>query len=181
VTNLTLSRRYAKALLAIGQEDGRLEQYGRELADFSAALDQIPDLLQAVTNPVYPAGSRRGVLEAVLAKTDYSPVTRNFLLLLHDKRRLAFLASIMAIYSHLVDEVSGVVRAKVTTASSISAELQERIKATLEKLTGKKIVMQLQDDPEIIGGLVAQVGDLILDGSVKTQLQSLRDTLKGVG
>ncbi len=179
--NLTLSRRYAKALLAIGQEDGNYELYGKEVADFADLLDSNPELYQALTNPAYPVDSRRGILEKILAKSDYSTITKNFLLLLLDKRRIGQIGSIVEVYQGLVDELSGLVRATVTSATPISEEVRGRVKSTLEKLTGKQVVMELKEDPELIGGLVARVGDLVLDGSIKTQLESLKDSLKGVG
>lgn len=179
--NLTLSRRYAKALLAIGQEDGNYAKYGEEISAFAGLLSDSDELYQALTNPIYPVDTRRAVLEAVLAKCDFSPITNNFLLLLQDKNRADQLDAIIDIYAQLVDELSGVVRATVTSASPLNDEAGERVKATLEKMTGKQVIMELKDDPELIGGLVARVGDLVLDGSIKAQLQSLRDSLKGVG
>jgi len=181
VTNRTLSRRYAKALLAIGQEDGQHDLYGQELADFAALLSQNQNLLEVLVNPVYPLQARRAVLEGVLAKAGLSKVVNNFLLFLQDKNRMQFLDEISRVYANLVDELAGVMRATVSSAAAVSAEVEQRVKATLEKLTGKQIVIEFKEDPELIGGLTAQVGDLVLDGSVRTQLGSLKDSLKGMG
>lgn len=179
--NLTLSRRYAKALLAIGQEDGKYAEYGEQIADFAVVLGENEELRQALANPAYPADNRRAVLEAVLAKSDYLPITKNFLLLLQDKNRTTELSSIVTVYQGLVDELGGVVRATVSTAALLSDEAAAKVKTTLENLTGKQVVMETKEDPGLIGGLVARVGDLVLDGSIKTQLESLKDSLKGVG
>lgn len=179
--NLTLSRRYAKALLAIGQEDQNFKTYGQELADFVASLKEYPQLLEALVNPVYPTAARRSVLEGVLSRSGYSRVVQNFLLLLQDKNRMRLLEEISQVYGLLVDELSGIMRASVTSAAALGAEFEERVKATLEKLTGKKIILEVKEDSELIGGLVARVGDLVLDGSVRNQLKSLKDSLKGVG
>lgn len=181
MTNLTLSRRYANALLAIGKEDGNYQKYGEEVADFMATLDQHKDLLEALANPVYPHQAREGVLAAVLAKSDYSQIVKNFLLLLQEKGRIQYLSEISQEYSALVDVLAGIMRATVTSATAVGGDVEERVKATLEKLTGKKIVLEVKEDSELIGGLVARVGDLVLDGSVRTQLESLKDSLKGVG
>lgn len=181
MTNLTLSRRYAKALLAIGKEDGNYQKYGEEVADFAATMDEHQDLLEALVNPVYPHQARQGVLESVLAKSDYSQVVKNFLLLLQDKGRMQFLTEISQVYSQLVDVLAGLMRATVTSATAVGSDVEGRVKATLEKLTGKRIILEVKEDSELIGGLVARVGDLVLDGSVRTQLDSLKDSLKGVG
>ena len=181
MTNLTLSRRYANALLAIGREDGNYQKYGEEVADFAAALDEHQGLLEALVNPVYPRQARQGVLEGVLAKSEYSQVVKNFLLLLQEKGRMQFLAEISQVYTQLVDVLAGIMRATVTSATAVSSDVEGRVKATLEKLTGKQIILEVQEDAELIGGLVARVGDLVLDGSVRTQLNSLKDSLKGVG
>ncbi|MBW1713981.1 MAG: ATP synthase F1 subunit delta, partial [Deltaproteobacteria bacterium] len=131
--------------------------------------------------PVYPLQARRAVLEGVLAKAGLSKVVNNFLLFLQDKNRMQFLDEISRVYANLVDELAGVMRATVSSAAAVSAEVEQRVKATLEKLTGKQIVIEFKEDPELIGGLTAQVGDLVLDGSVRTQLGSLKDSLKGMG
>ncbi len=181
MTNLTLSRRYAKALLAIGQEDGKYEEYGQELADFAQALEQNADFFEALTNPIYPARVRREVLVAVLSRSGYFEAVKNFLLLLQDKDRMLQLSSIHNIYAELVDDLRGILRAKVTSAAPLSLEAGSRVREALEKMTGQTVLIDLKDDPDLIGGLVARVGDLVLDGSVRTQLESLKDSLKGMG
>ena len=181
MTNLTLSRRYAKALLAIGKEDGRYEQYGQELADFASVLEQNDELFQALTNPIYPALGRGGVLEEILAKSGYNEVVKRFLLYVQEKERMGFIAEINQVYGQMVDEISGLIRATVTSAAPLSGEVEERVKATLEKMTGKNILLNKEENPDLIGGLVAQVGDLVLDGSIRTQLEGLKGSLKGVG
>jgi len=181
VTNLTLSRRYAKALLAIGKEDGSYEQYGQELADFVSVLEQNDELFQALTNPIYPALGRGGVLKEILAKSGYNEAVKRFLLYVQEKGRMGFIAEMGQVYNQMVDEISGLIRATVTSATPLSGEVEERVKATLEKMTGKDILLNKEENPDLIGGLVAQVGDLVLDGSIRTQLEGLKDSLKGVG
>lgn len=181
MTNLTLSRRYAKALLAIGKEDGSYEQYGQELADFASVLKQNDEFFQALTNPIYPAQGRGGVLAEILAKSGYSEVLKRFLLYVQEKERMGFIAEINQVYGQMVDEISGLIRATVTSAAPLSGEVEERVKATLEKMTGKNILLNKEENPDLIGGLVAQVGDLVLDGSIRTQLEGLKGSLKGVG
>ena len=172
----TIARRYAQALLAIGQEDGNYEKYGQEVAAFAQMMSEA-GLAEALINPIYPAEIRRKILDQILAKSKFSAITLNFLGLLQDKGRISQVPAINAYYERLVDELNNVQRATVTTSAALSKSIQKEVKAALEKLTGKKIILEAKQDPEIIGGIVAQVGDLTLDGSIKTQLKNLKESL----
>jgi F-type H+-transporting ATPase subunit delta len=97
--------------------------------------------------------------------------------LLHDKGRIGQLAAISAHLQVLVDEVKNVKRATIVTAGPISEAVQQQVRTTLERLTGHTVFIESKVDPDIIGGIVAQVGDLTLDGSVKTQLKNLKESL----
>ena len=176
MTGQTIARRYAKALLAIGQEDGNFEKYGEELADFDQAMNQA-GLAEALGNPIYPMANRSRILDQILEKMALSGIVNNFLKLLMDKGRIQLVGPITAYYQRLVDEFNNTERATVTTAFPLSDEIQEQVRRSLEGLTGKTILIESRQDPEIIGGIVAQVGDLTLDGSVKTQLQNLKESL----
>jgi len=176
LTSQTIARRYAKALLALGQEDGNFETYGQELAAFVKVAAE-SRLIDALTNPLYPTEVRHKLLEAVLDKAGPSKMVRNFLGLLHDKGRIGQLAAISAHLQVLVDEVKNVKRATIVTAGPISEAVQQQVRTTLERLTGHTVFIESKVDPDIIGGIVAQVGDLTLDGSVKTQLKNLKESL----
>jgi len=79
----------------------------------------------------------------------------------------------------MVDEAKNISHGKVTSAIALDSAMQKKIQKVLEKLTGKKVELTTSVDPSIIGGIVAQVGDLVLDGSIKTQLAGLKDSIKG--
>lgn len=176
MTSQTIARRYAKALLTLGQEDGNFAQYGQELTDV-ATLMADPNLAGALTNPIYPAESRRGILEKLLAKLGPSKIIQNFLLLLQDKGRISQLQDISRHYQRLVDEVNQIRRATIITAGPISQSVQDQVRSTLEQMTNMTVFLEARQDSSIIGGIVAQVGDLTLDGSVKTQLKNLKESL----
>ncbi len=176
--NLAVSRRYAKALILIGQEDGQAEQYNEELSAVVGLFDTQEGFETALTNPLFNKNDRKKVLEAVLAATQLSPIMKSFLILLFDKGRIGFLRDIASYYKDMADELNGVVKASVTSATELSSEAVEKIKASLSKKTGKTIVLNVEQDPALIGGVVTKIGDLVLDGSVKTQLINMRETLK---
>jgi F-type H+-transporting ATPase subunit delta len=135
-------------------------------------------LNQAVTNPLYEASVRRNVLQTVIDKLDISSTMKSFLLLLFDKGRIGYISAIDDFYKKLADQLNGIGRASVISATDLSEETVERIRAALSKKTNLDIVLQVEKDPELIGGIVTKIGDLVWDGSIKTQLYNLRETLK---
>ena len=176
--NLAIARRYAKALLLIGKEDGQAESYREELAGLAGLIAGDKALEQAVTNPLYDVGGRRKVLEVIVQKLDLSKVVGAFVLLLFDKGRIGFLGDINDFYQKLADELKGVGRASLVSATELSSEAIEKIRNTLSAKTGKDIILEVEQDPGIIGGIVTRIGDLVLDGSIKTQLLNMRESLK---
>ena len=176
--NLKIARRYAKALLIIGKEDDKAESYKEELDRFSDLITREKELEQAITNPLYDVGGRKKVLQAVIDKTGVSKVLASFLLLLFEKGRFGFLNDINEFYKKLADELKGVVRASLVSATELSSETVEKIRTTLSKKTGKDIILEVEQDPSLIGGIVSRIGDLVLDGSIKTQLLNMRESLK---
>ena len=176
--NLAVARRYAKALLLIGKEDGRAEKYKDELVGVAALMEREKELEQAISNPLYIAEGRKKVLQTVIGKLDLSNVMQSFLLLLFDKGRIGFLGSISEFYEKFADELKGIARASLVSASELSSEAVEKIRAALSKRAGKDIILEVEQDPSLIGGIVTRIGDLVLDGSIKTQLLSMRESLK---
>jgi F-type H+-transporting ATPase subunit delta len=176
--NLKIARRYAKALLIIGKEDDKAETYKEELDRFSDLITSQKELEQAIINPLYDVGGRKKVLQAVIDKVNISKVMASFLLLLFDKGRFGFLSDINEFYKKLADELKGVVRASLVSATELSSETVEKIRTTLSKRTGKDIILEVEQDPSLIGGIVSRIGDLVLDGSIKTQLLNMRESLK---
>lgn len=176
--NLAIARRYAKALLLIGKEDGQTEIYRQELSGFSALMTAEKRLAETIANPLYKAGDRKKVLEQVIGKLEISRVMSAFLMLLFEKGRIGFLNNINEFYHILADELKGVARATLTSASELASETVEKIRAALSRRTGKQIVLEVQRDPQLIGGIVTRIGDLVLDGSIKTQLLNMRESLK---
>jgi F-type H+-transporting ATPase subunit delta len=127
---------------------------------------------------LYESAARRRVLESLIVKLKFSKTMESFLILLFEKGRFGFLEHINDFYQKLADELKGVSRATVTSASRLSADVVERIRAALSKRTGKDIILDVKQDPRLIGGVVTQIGDLVLDGSIRTQLLNMRESTK---
>jgi len=178
VKNLAISRRYARALLLLGKDDGNAEIYKQELDTIAKLVANEKGLELALTNPLYNAVARKKVLQLVIEKLNLSKAMKSFLFLLFDKGRIGFLGTINEFYQKLADELKNVARASLVSATEISAETVEKIHATLSKMTGKDIVLDVKVDQSLIGGVVSRIGDLVLDGSIKTQLLNMRESLK---
>jgi F-type H+-transporting ATPase subunit delta len=178
VKNLSIARRYAKALLLIGTEDGQADAYRQELDRATRMIAGQEDLKRAINNPLYDAAGRRELLKAVIQKLALSKVLSQFLVLLFDKGRFGFLESVNDFYQKLADDLKGIARASVVSATALSAEAIDKIREGLAKRTGKDIILDVHQDPELIGGIVTKIGDLVLDGSVRTQLVNMRESLK---
>jgi F-type H+-transporting ATPase subunit delta len=177
VINQILAKRYAKALLTLGREDGNYEKYGEELNQFVAFWEGTPEFADAATNPLYAKEDRKVLCSAVVDKMGFSPVFKSLLDLMLEKNRLSIILDVQSLYQRLLDEMAKISRAKVASAVPLSAEAVEAIRASLEKATGGSVVIETEVDPELIGGVVARVGDLVLDGSVRSQLASIKETL----
>ncbi len=175
---IILARRYAKALFAVGKEDGKFEDYSEALQGV-AQLYADTDLEDSLTNPLYPMDVREKVMEGVVASIGVDKNMANFLNLLVEKKRADVLPDIADEFKIMVDEEKNVSHGTVVSAVELSSELQAKVQATLEKITGKKVELTASVDPSIIGGIIAKVGDLELNGSIKTQLASLKDSIKG--
>lgn len=172
-----VSRRYAKALLSLGQEDGRYEEYGRNLQEFSDFCKKNKDFFQVISNRLFSAEDRKKILDVVLQKTTFSDTVKNFLRLLIDKNRVSGIHELKDYYLKLTDELSDVSRAEIITARPLKKEVVDRLEKALSGLTSKKVITEVKEDGSLIGGLVVKIGDLVLDGSVKAQLAGLRASL----
>ncbi len=175
--NEIIAKRYARALIQLGQEDGQYEQYGRELKAFQELLEASPELRAVMVNPIYEREDKKGLLGAIHQRMHLSQVVRNFLLLLIDKRRIGAFKDIVRCYQALADELAGRLTAKVTSAVSLAEPVLQELKKRLEGMTGKQVILQVEQEPELLGGVVTQIGDTVFDGSVRTQLAGIKEIL----
>jgi len=112
---------------------------------------------------------------SILEKLNLSKVMTAFLILLFDKKRFGFLNKINDFYQILADELQGIARANLVSATELSSETVEKIRTTLSNMTGKDIVLEVEQDLGIIGGIVSRIGDLVMEGSIKSQLLNMRE------
>ena len=174
-----LARRYAKALFAVGKEEDKFEEYNETLQGVAGLYVSHSEVADALTNPLYPLDIRQKVMVGMIASMGVEKIMANFLNLLVEKKRAGILPEVAEEYQIMVDNEKNVSHGSVVSAIELSEALQVKVRATLEKLTGKKVELTTSVDPSIIGGIIAKVGDLELDGSIRTQLASLKDSIKG--
>lgn len=173
-----ISRRYAKALLSLGQEDGNYPVYGENLREFADFCQAQPEFFQVVSNRIFSVEDRRAILDRVLEKSGISDTVKNFLRLLVDKNRISEIQEISKHYTALTDAISNVTRARIATAKTLRQKALDDLIRALEGFTAKTIKAEVVVDPSLIGGVVVQIGDTVLDGSVKAQLEGLKESLK---
>jgi F-type H+-transporting ATPase subunit delta len=118
-------------------------------------------------------------MREIVKAAGVSTMMGNFLKLLVQKRRADVLSDIAEMFQNLVDQENNTCQGVVTSATEISADLQAKIQKTLEKITGKRVTVTNKVDASIIGGMIAKVGDLVMDGSIRTQLEDLKESIKG--
>ncbi len=176
---IILAKRYAKAIFTVAGEQKKVKEYGDVLSSFATMLEENAEMKDALVNPRYPQEVRQNVMGKLVAKAKVEKPLANFLELLTEKKRVEILPEIAESYKLMFDESQNISHGTVITATKLTRALSDKIQHTLEKLTGKKVVLEAVVDPTIIGGMIARVGDLELDGSIRTQLAGLKDSIKG--
>lgn len=178
MSDLSVARRYARALLDAASEGDAAE---RIATDLRAVLDTLSSeggqLLEALANPVFSVEERQGVLGAVLARLDVHPLTANVLKVVADRGRFGSLPGVLEAYQELLDERAGRVRVQVRTVKPLSDALAERVRAAFATATGKEVVLETSLDPSLLGGLVARSGGRVYDASLRTRLEDLKHRL----
>jgi F-type H+-transporting ATPase subunit delta len=172
-----ISKRYARAFFEIATEGKQIEKYYSELNQFALIISQNKDLGNFLANPVFDQESKKGVVVNIIGKLKLSVMTVNFLKLLVDKKRIDVLSDIVFFYRQLMDESLKKVRVNLKTAFPLSSEMQNYITSSLEKVTGKKVEVSVEKDPGLLGGIVIGVGDTLYDGSIRNQLNNMRNLL----
>lgn len=173
-----IAERYAEALLAIGLERKSHEQLGRELERVADLFRQSAELRELFRNPKFDADARKHVLHDLLQRVMVSPVLRNFLNLLVDRDRIGHLDAIADRFHTLSDERSGRIRAEVVSAQPLGPAEQARLRTTLQRVTGRQVVLQEKLDPSLLGGVVTRIAGRVYDGSVRSQLEAMRNRLR---
>ena len=173
----SVARRYAKAIFAIGLDNGLFELIGRQLNELSDLWKDSPELRQTLENPVFKLSQKRAVLQGLMPRVAPARQVQSLALLLLERGRIATLPAIARAYEEMCDEKLGRVRARVLSATPLDLASETEIRKALERRTGKKVLMTTVVDTSLIGGMVAHVAGVVLDGSVASRLSNLKHRL----
>ena len=177
-----MAGRYALALYNLAQEQKSVDAVAADLATFDALVASNDDMQRLVKSPVFSAEDQVKALGQILAKVGISGLAANFIQLVASKRRLFALRDMIKIYGQLHDSARGVTRAEVTVAEPLGEAHLASLKAALQGVTkGKSVDVAVKVDPSIIGGLIVKLGSRMVDGSLKTKLNSIRTRMKEAG
>jgi F-type H+-transporting ATPase subunit delta len=171
------ARRYANALFSLAREESKVTEVREELSALSDLFETNEELRSALLTPLHPVKERKAALQAIAQKMELSGLLKNFYAFLADRRRLVNFAGIRDEYERLADEASGLLTAEVVSSRPLDERRKDRLRRALSERTGREVKLEIHVDPELIGGAIAKVGDLVFDGSLRTQLSQLSASL----
>lgn len=177
VKSTALGRRYGRALLALADESNLRDKVAKELTSLQDAWEVSGELREVFANPSVDAELRKKVIEALAKRLMLSPIVVNTMKLLADRARIEHLPEVIAAYLEIANAAEGRVVAQVTTAKPMPDAYFAKLEKVLEEATGSKVTIERSEDPSLIGGVVTRVGDLVFDGSLRTRLNELKETM----
>jgi F-type H+-transporting ATPase subunit delta len=176
-----VSGRYATALFDLARDQKVVDEVKADLEKFEGLLNESADLTRLVRSPVFAADAQSRALSAVLAKAGIAGISANFLKVLTANRRLFAVTDVIRAYRALVARFKGEATADVTVAEALSDKNLDALKVALKSVTGKDVALNVKVDPAIIGGLVVKLGSRMVDGSLRTKLNSIKHAMKEAG
>jgi F-type H+-transporting ATPase subunit delta len=172
---MSVARRYAQALLDLVETDP--SKVADRLVEFDQLVREHPPLKEVLISPAFRMEERRQVFDRVLKKLAWGAPLDRFLWYLVEHRRVDLISGIAEAFQAMVDERAGKVRVEVSSARPLDQSTGTRLSKALSQVLGKTVIMKPRVDESLIAGLSVKVGDLVVDGSLKTQLNSLREAL----
>ena len=179
MSSQTVARRYSLALADVVLQRGEAREVQQELTAWAEMLRSNANLREVFANPTIALDQKRGVLKRLIEIARPRPTTINFLKVLLQNQRLPELDEINKKFAAVLDDRAGMVAAQVTTARPVAPETQQTLQTMLRHLTGKSVRIEFDTDPGMIGGLVTRIGSTIYDGSVRNQLEQIKEKMAG--
>ncbi|MBI5561295.1 MAG: ATP synthase F1 subunit delta [Deltaproteobacteria bacterium] len=177
----SVARRYAKALIAVGREDGAYANYGKELRTALGIFHGTPELYKVLLNPMHRVEERRALVIKAGESASLSSAVTRLLVILMETRKIRLLPDVAAAYSRLEDELAGRLRAVVEAPFDLSPDALNSVRDKIKAATGRDVAVTFHKNAALIGGLVVRIDNTILDGSLKTQLDLMKEKiLEGV-
>jgi F-type H+-transporting ATPase subunit delta len=174
----TLARRYAGALFEAARGQDVIDRVESDLGLVTYSLQTMPRLREVMAHPLIPPKGKKDIV-AEIFRDEIEDITLRFLYLLINKRREEILEEVESEFVRFANDFRGILPALVISAVPLTLDEQSRLRAGLQESTGKRVELQLEEDPSLVGGLCVRIGDTVIDGSVKGYLASLRERLLG--
>lgn len=175
---IAIARRYAEALADVATARNQVEQIDNEVRVFAEMMKSSVELHDVFASPIVSQTDKLRVLEALIARARTGQMTANLLRTMLSHYRLHHVAAVYEQFRREMNERNGLIVAEVTTAAEVGAPEQAKLGQTLEQMTGKQVEFKFKTDPSLIGGVVTRIGSIVYDGSVRSQLQEIRERLK---
>ena len=173
-----LALRYAHAFASVtSSKNLDTSAVQQQLNDFNDALAESCALREVLANPAIPSDEKLKVLDAISARVNMLPQVRNFLAVIMDHQRLSELDEILAEYHAVADEQSNMTEAEITSARPLNDQDRAELEAQVEKLAGGRVRTTYRQDATLLGGAVVRIGSTVYDGSIRAQLQQLKQKL----
>jgi len=176
---MAIALKYAKGLFTAAKELNKTKEFGEELNQIKDLLISMPEVLSALQNPIYPPDIKMEIIEEILKVVKIDPEIQRFLKLLVERRRIQYIREIVTMYQELLDEELNIARGEVITAYPLSEEEKKELEEALKNYLKKEVILESKVDEGIIGGIKIRIGDLIFDGTLKTQLNKMKEIIKG--
>jgi F-type H+-transporting ATPase subunit delta len=171
------AKRYTQALSEIAQETKTFDAWQRDLGTLNALVSD-PEVVSFLLSPGVQDAEKFAAVDAVLS--DLQPEARNLFHMLIERRRISLLPDIVELFDEAVMDAQGIVLVDVTTADALDDAGKELVRERMKGIVGKEVELRLHTDASIIGGIVARIGDQVIDGSVLSQLRRLRASMNTV-
>lgn len=175
----SLAGRYATALFELARDERKLDAVGASLASLKAGLADSAELRALTTSPLVGRDDALKTVKAVAAAMKLDPITSNFLGVMAQNRRLSQLGSVIRFFNLLAAAHRGETTAEVTSARPLNDDQVAALKSNLKGRLGRDVAVDLSVDPAILGGLVVKIGSQMIDGSIRTKLNTLAHAMKG--
>ena len=175
---VAIARRYAEALADVAIAHNQVEQMDAEVGAFAQLITDSRELHDVFASPVVSMEQKRSVLDAIIERTGVSPMIANLLRTMLSHYRLHDLTTVHEQFRRAINRRRGIALAEVTTAVPASQDAQQMLTRKLGELVGKQVQIQFKTDPALIGGAVTRLESVVYDGSIRTQLQIVKQRLK---
>jgi len=175
--SMVIASRYARALADVVAATGDYRKVLEELHEFERTYRESAELREVLASPAVPMAQKTKVLEALGQRLDESPQTLNFLRVLLANYRIPLLEEAVQAYRKIANDRMGIVEVKITSAAPLSEGQRQDVAARFRELTGKQVELEFETDDKLLGGMQAQIGSTVYDGTVRGSLARIREQL----